>query len=488
MKTANPNEWEITMTNVTDNGHVAIKAMQMPQFQINIANNEDDRNVTVTSDKLVNAYVDPEDADFYKADFDVKVAEGFQLTPVSVVVGTNTADSSRYAVSIEDGKVSVKIARRTTTAKPGDVNAVHWGSGAQVTPLGWKPAATPVQIDLNLRASAVVTLNPDADGRFTASSYTAVADENGTAVFTLTMPTNYEITNQKADGFTARRASDGSVIITVPNVTEPKTLTLELNPLTESAYTVEAKHSGWLVDADDGNLFGTWNGTTATATKKVELPYGQIDWYLYGEAGAVLTAKVMDPGENREIDDFVTIEYDGIVERSHSAGIFREIRWHVSIRNLTENIHILFDKETLFEVGYGEYNGVNNLMATVNKGPYEGVRLHADESRYVIEEGEIAAKWIKITGAVPSMHGEDVTTGDTINFVILVKNGYEIKRCENYDGSDFAEVSVESEPFGNGQWPGHSTAEYHAVNITVRNAEKVATMTGDILLTAGPVA
>lgn len=415
----------------------------------------------------------------------MEVAEGFQLTPVSVVVGTKTAVASKYEVSIEDGKVSVKIARITNAAVAANMNAVHWGANRMdMTPLGWKPTAAPVQIDLNLRASAVVTLNPDADGRFTASSYTAVADENGTAVFTLTMPTNYEITNQKADGFTARRASDGSVIITVPNVTEPKTLTLELNPLTESAYTVEAKHDGWLVDADDGDLFGDWDGTRAT--EKVELPYGQIDWYLYGEAGAVLTAKVMDPGETREINDYVTIEYDGIVDRGGSNA--NVIRWHVSIRNLAENIHILFDKETLFEAGFGAHTSGANLMANVKKDPYLGIQMGADESRYLIEEGEISAQTVSITNAKPSMHGENVDKGDTINFVILVKNGYEIKRCEEYNGSNFEEVRVENPDFGQGMWPGHSTADFHAVVITVRTAEKVTDMTGAILLTAGPVA
>ena len=361
---------------------------------------------------------------------------------------------------------------------------------SNIAQLGTRADNNPVVINLNLHASPVVTLTPDPDNRFTASSYEAVAKEDGTVTFTLTMPTYYEITNERADGFTARRADDGSVIITVRDVTEPKTLTLELNQLTENAYTVEAFHNGWLLDADIGGYFGTVGSTISGGTndhgytsgvlceKKVELPYGQIDWYIYGEAGAVLTATVMDPGETREINDYLEIEYDGLVTNSGK----KAIRWHVSVRDLNENIHILFDKVTLFEAGYGSTNeGMS--MATTNKKPYGGI-VYLGTAHELIEEGEYAGWMVKLTNAEPSIHGAGVTTGDTINFVLLVRDGYGLKRA--YSETSGVDVTF-TEPFDYGQWPGHATADYHSVLVTVKTDRPVTDLTDVIYLMAGPV-
>jgi len=122
-------------------------------------------------------------------------------------------------------------------------------------------------------------------------------------------------------------------------------------------------------------------------------------------------------------------------------------------------------------------------MAKYNKAPYDGVaRFDFVDSGH--QKGEIEGWIIALTNAVPTMTGAGVTTGDELGFVVLVRDGYEIKRAIS-EGDRSLNVTWD-EDFSNNYWANTVTDGWHPVLVTVRSTTgPVANMNGNIYLMAG---
>lgn len=479
-KTANPNEWEITVTGLGKSGDLHIDALMMPRFEVTTSGSG--INVIGSNSVVANVEKTSDGKEWYTATFNFA-----QTNPKSVLTldGNNPLSVTNASTSwgnASSGQASgtpknYQISGPTKTSDGYTltvrVERALKSSGIVFTSQsGYLPSADGLSDALTINVATKTAIGhkvelTKADGFIElTNNYVRNVDDGASATFTIDIEDGYMVEN--GSNYTVSHPTGKNVTVTVPNVTSDTVVDLVIVDISSQGnveYHAEYNGSSLTNGPAGGLLFngtGSESGTLYNGTKT---------WSVGLEAGNVLVVTARGQNTNSDLTrDCVTVRY----ENPYKGGAAN--LWTVTIHDVTEPVHITFKHVTLLEQSFaGTTNNASyRNLATTENTKYDNVYLTnvAGRSGHTVGAGTVTM----LTGAAPALGNDGL--GDTYSFIVLVADGCTV--TGEVDGDPNSSITIDNVP----NWSGASKDGYHAVRVTVRiDGPRVAALESDKTIT-----
>ncbi|MCI9508075.1 MAG: MucBP domain-containing protein, partial [Oscillospiraceae bacterium] len=479
-KTANPNEWEITVTGLGKSGDLHIDALMMPRFEVTTSGSG--INVIGSNSVVANVEKTSDGKEWYTATFNFA-----QTNPKSVLTldGNNPLSVTNASTSwgnASSGQASgtpknYQISGPTKTSDGYTltvrVERALKSSGIVFTSQsGYLPSADGLSDALTINVATKTAIGhkvelTKADGFIElTNNYVRNVDDGASATFTIDIEDGYMVEN--GSNYTVSHPTGKNVTVTVPNVTSDTVVDLVIVDISSQGnveYHAEYTGSSLTNGPAGGLLFGgsqTESGTLYNGTKT---------WSVGLEAGNVLVVTARGQNTNSDLTrDCVTVRYENPYKNGNAN------LWTVTIHDVTEPVHITFKHVTLLEQSFaGTTNNASyRNLATTENTKYDNVYLTnvAGRSGHTVGAGTVTM----LTGAAPALGNDGL--GDTYSFIVLVADGCTV--TGEVDGDPNSSITIDNVP----NWSGASKDGYHAVRVTVRiDGPRVAALESDKTIT-----